>query len=151
MGSAHQQSWLGNKNPRNSEDLFLSNCLTAREVGLWAAGLMGLEDDQATAYAHALVNDFVTPGPLDIVQKLQADFQAKGIRISEHRIALAIDQRREAARKQISLRIWSKTPGDGGWERRIFPRLTLPPMVVPPCIKEWLERHKGTSGQPLKS
>lgn len=145
MGAVHQQSWLTSRNLYNSEDLFLTNCLTARAIGLWAAGLLGLEGDQAMTYAHALVIDFVTPGPLDIVQKLQTDFQAKGIKMSDHRISVMVDRQREAARRQVSLRIWSKKPGDGGWERRVYPRFVVPPMVIPPRLKRWLERHKGAN------
>ena len=143
MGVVHQQSWLTSRTLCNSEDLFLTNCLTIRAIGLWAANLLGLEGDKATTYAHALVIDFVTPGPLDIVQKLQTDFQEKGIKISDHRINVMIDRQREAARRQVTLRIWSKKPGDDGWERRTYPRFVVPPIVIPPRLERWLERHKG--------
>lgn len=150
MGSMHQPDWLRDLNPCHSEDLFLRNCLTAREVGLWAAGLMGLTGDEATDYAHTLVSDFVKPGPLDIVQKLQADFRAKGIEISDHRIAVTIEHHQDTARRQIAGRVWSKTPGDGGWERRIFPRIVVPPLVLPQCIRDWLQRHQGTGAFTFK-
>jgi hypothetical protein len=113
---------------------------------------MGLDDDKATTYAQTLVIDFVRPGPLDIVQKLRADFQAKGIEVSEHRINAVIERQRDSARRQISLRIWSKTPGDGGWERRTYPRrVMIPPMTVPPGLKRWLERHMAPEAGILPS
>jgi hypothetical protein len=108
---------------------------------------MGWEGDQATAYAEKLVTDFVKPGPLDIIQKLQADFRARGVKVSDHRINAVMEQHREAAGRRVSLRVWSRKPGDGGWERRRYPRFILPPMVIPPRLKEWLGRHMGTGAQ----
>ena len=142
MEAFRQQSWQKGRASGNSEDLFLTDCLTARAVGLWAASLLGLDGDQAAAYAYQLVVEFVRPGSVDIVQKLQADFRVKGVKVSDHRITVVADRQREAARRQVSLRIWSKKPGDGGWERRVYPRVVVPPMIVPPALGRWLERHK---------
>ena len=143
MGAAHQQSCLGARTSGESEDLFLTNCLTARAVGLWAAGLLGLEGDQATAYAESLVVESVKPSHLDLVRKVEDDLRAKGIEISEHRVERMIERERDDARRRVSLRVWSKKPGDGGWERRIHHRLVIPPLVIPPHLKQWLERHMG--------
>jgi len=107
---------------------------------------MGLKGDQATDYAHALMVDFVAPGPFDMVQRLQTDFRAKGIAVSEHRIVAVMERQREDARRRIALRIWSKKPGDGGWERRVYPRVIVPPMVVPPTLEQWRDRHKELTG-----
>lgn len=143
MGAAHQQSWQESRMSSAAEDLFFTNCLTTRGVGLWAAGLMGLEGERATAYAEALVTDFVRPGPLDIVKKIENDFRAHGVDMSEHRVDRVIERERDAASRRVSLRVWSKKPGDGGWERRIHRKFRMPPLVIPPHIKAWLERHFG--------
>ncbi len=142
MGSLHQQSWLKGAGACGSEELFLTNCLTARRLGLWAASIMEFEGDRANAYANALVNDFVNPGPLDIVERLSADFRAMGLDISWHRILLEVDRQREGARRQVSLRVWQKAREEGGWERRVRPRTNLPPMIIPPHLKRWLDRNK---------
>ena len=142
MGTAHQPNWLQGRTSCDPEELFLTNCVTTRAVGLWAAEVMGLTGAAATAYAEQLVIDFVRPGPLDIVEKLRADFLARGLEVSPHRIAAAIDRERNAAQNKVVMRVWSKKPGDGGWERRIFPRFMIPPMRLPPVLKRWLARHK---------
>ena len=114
----------------------------ARGIGVWASDLMGLPGDQATAYSRALECAFVRSGPSDLALKLQADFQAKGLSVSCHRIEEAINRQCEVARRKVALRVWSKKPGDGGWERRIFPRVRVPPQIVlPPVLKNWLDRH----------
>ncbi len=147
MAALDQGAWLRNDDHSNSEDLFLANCMMARAVGFWAADLLGVQGDQAETYAHALVMDFVKPGAFDIVQKLQTDFRAQGLDVSEHRIMAVLEQQRKEAQRRVALRIWSKAPGDGGWERRTHPRVIVPPMVVPPTLEQWLERHRESGGE----
>ena len=43
-------------------------------LGIWAAGLLGKEDNDAEAYAHAVVkSDFEEPGEDDVVRKVTED------------------------------------------------------------------------------
>lgn len=49
-------------------------------LGIWAAGLMGLEGDAVGAYAKEVVKaDFEEVGDNDVIRKVLADLTAKGI------------------------------------------------------------------------
>ncbi|MFV3127552.1 DUF1476 domain-containing protein [Niveispirillum sp. KHB5.9] len=91
-----------NKFKHDQEFLFRIYARRARLAGQWAAGLLGLTGDDATAYAKQIVAvDFEEPGHKDIVRKLLADFQAKGVDVSEHRIEKELDSLLETARQQL--------------------------------------------------
>ena len=69
-------------------------------VGLWAAGLMGIED--AETYAKAVVKaDFDEPGDEDVIRKVMADFQAHNVEMSEHRLRKHLEETLVEARRQI--------------------------------------------------
>ncbi len=56
-------------------------------LGLWAAEQLGLSGEEAQFYAKEVVKaDLVEPGEEDVVRKLRADFDAKGIEQSDHQI-----------------------------------------------------------------
>jgi hypothetical protein len=58
-----------------------------RLLGLWAAQQMGITGDAAQAYAREVIKaDLVQPGEEDVFRKIRADFDAKGIRESDHQI-----------------------------------------------------------------
>ena len=58
-----------------------------RLVGLWAAEQMGITGDAAQAYAREVIKaDLAQPGDDDVVQKIRADFDAKGVDQSDHQI-----------------------------------------------------------------
>src|SRR3546814_750421 len=84
---------------RDEELRFKATARRNKLLGLWAAEKMGLED--AEAYAREVVkSDFERPGDDDVLEKVLADLQAKGVDASEesvrmHMIALlavAVDQ-----------------------------------------------------------
>lgn len=79
--------------------------ITARRnklVGLWAAAQFGMSSADAEAYAKAVVmSDLEKAGDEDIVGKLLADFQAKGIEMTAHRIRRHIDEFAGEARRQV--------------------------------------------------
>lgn len=53
-------------------------------LGLWAAGELGLSGDEADAYAKTVIAaDMKEPGEEDVFRKVQGDFVAKGVAISE--------------------------------------------------------------------
>ena len=53
-------------------------------LGLWAAGLMGLEGEAVEAYAKDVVrSDFEAPGDDDVLRKVLDDLTGKGIEASE--------------------------------------------------------------------
>ena len=69
-------------------------------VGLWAAGTLGLSGDAADAYAKStVIADLEEAGDEDVVRKLVADLDAKGVAEAEVRAALA--EQSEIARRQI--------------------------------------------------
>ena len=71
-------------------------------LGLWAAGELGLKGDAAETYAKAVVAaDFERPGDDDVFEKIQKDFAAKGVVISDHMIRLKMDEWLETSKKQI--------------------------------------------------
>jgi len=126
----------------SSDDLFIANCETVRGLGLWAARLMALPEEDAVAYAQALEVAFIRPGPFDIVARLQADFRAKGLEVSEHRIAAEAERERETSVRKARLRVFKQKAGTGGWERRRSRRMEIRPPVLPPALKAWAERHR---------
>lgn len=71
-------------------------------IGLWAAGEMGIEGDAAQAYAKEVIAaDFEEVGDDDVIRKLHADFAAKGIEMSKHRIVRHLAECMSEARQQI--------------------------------------------------
>ena len=58
-----------------------------RQIGLWAAGLLGKSGDAAEAYAEEVVaSDFEEAGDEDVFRKLRTDFDAAGVAQSDHQI-----------------------------------------------------------------
>jgi len=79
---------------------FKVNSRRNKLLGLWAAKEMGLAD--ADAYAKTVVMaDFEKPGDSDVVDKVLADFKAKGIEMSEHRLRKHMSELMETARQQV--------------------------------------------------
>ena len=71
-------------------------------LGLWAADLMGITGDEAAAYAKEVVQaDFEEPGPEDVIRKVKADFEAKGVDKSDHQIRRQLDDLMIEAKQQI--------------------------------------------------
>ena len=63
---------------------FKANARRNKLLGLWAAELLGLEGDKAEEYAKEVVrSDFDEPGDEDVFRKVRADFDAKGVSISD--------------------------------------------------------------------
>jgi len=81
---------------------FKVNARRNRLLGLWAAKELGIPDAEAEAYAKTVVMaDFQKPGDDDVVEKIVADFEQKGLRINEHRVRKHMTELLEAARKQV--------------------------------------------------
>ncbi|MDP7028898.1 MAG: DUF1476 domain-containing protein [Phycisphaerales bacterium] len=72
------------KYAREQEQTFRLHARRDKLLGLWAAGLMGLEGEAAEAYAMTLVKaDLAEPGDDDVIRQARADLAAKGIEKSE--------------------------------------------------------------------
>lgn len=72
-------------------------------LGLWAAVELSLGGPEANAYAADLVSHHLDhPGLKDILTKIKADFEAKGITVSDHRIQGRLDDCLAEARAQLA-------------------------------------------------
>ncbi|MFC7333876.1 DUF1476 domain-containing protein [Rhodocista pekingensis] len=91
-----------NKFKHDEELQFRIFARRAKLIGLWAAEHLGLDGEDAAGYARQIVDvDFAEPGHRDILRHIHADFQAKGVDISEHRIEKEMETLLEEARRQI--------------------------------------------------
>ena len=71
-------------------------------LGHWAAGEMGLTDVEAEAYAKEVVqSDFLETGDHDVFRKIRKDFDAKGLKVSDHMIRVRMEELLAAAEEQM--------------------------------------------------
>jgi hypothetical protein len=92
-----------NKFQHDQDLLFKINSRRARLLGLWAAERLGITGDQAEAYALQLVAaDLEEAGHVTVIRRLQADFKAKGVELSDHRIGKEIERLWQVAHDQVA-------------------------------------------------
>ncbi|QEX18399.1 aldolase [Hypericibacter terrae] len=73
-----------------------------RLLGLWAARLLRLPAAEHDGYAKSLVmTEIDQHGSEAVIRKLLADFEDRGIEISEHRIRRHLTELQELARKEV--------------------------------------------------
>ncbi|HLI10506.1 MAG TPA: DUF1476 domain-containing protein [Alphaproteobacteria bacterium] len=71
-------------------------------LGQWVASKLGLKGADAEAYAKGLIaTDIEQPGDDYLVERIKADFKARDIDISEHRIRKHLAECDAEAREQI--------------------------------------------------
>jgi hypothetical protein len=71
-------------------------------LGHWAAEKLGLTGAAADAYAkEVIIADFEEPGDEDVFRKLRKDFDAKGVKESDHQIRRTMQELLERAVAQI--------------------------------------------------
>ena len=81
---------------------FKANARRNKLFGHWAAEKLGLAGAEAEAYAKAVVMaDFEEAGDDDVFRKVNTDFQAKGVALSEHQIRRTMDELMDQAVAQI--------------------------------------------------
>lgn len=69
-----------------------------KALGMWAAEKLGLTGAEAEAYALSLIEaDLQEAGDEDVYVKVKADFDAKGVDVSEHRIRRTMEELLAAA------------------------------------------------------
>ena len=91
-----------NKYAHDQELEFKATARRNKLLGLWAAGLMGLEGEDAQAYAKAVIKaDFEEVGHEDVFRKIRGDFDAKGVDQSDHQSRRHMDELLDEARRQI--------------------------------------------------
>ena len=81
---------------------FKANARRNKLLGLWAAEKLGLSGDAANAYAKEVVMaDFEESGDGDVLKKVRADLEAKGIAQSEQDIRRTMNDLMEKAIAEI--------------------------------------------------
>lgn len=71
-------------------------------LGLWLAEQFGMTGAEAEAYAkEVVVSDFERPGDDDVVEKVLADCQAKGLDLDEHKIRRHMETLAAEAAEQV--------------------------------------------------
>jgi hypothetical protein len=77
---------------------FKANARRNKYLGHWAAQKLGLSDAEADAYAKAVViADFEEAGDDDVFGKIRKDFDAKGVKESDHQIRRTMTELMEKA------------------------------------------------------
>lgn len=91
-----------NKFQHDEELLFRIRAKRDKLVGLWAAGLLGLVEGDADAYARQIIEqDMETKGPHDIRDRIVADLKAAQVDISEHRVEKEMEHLLDVARERV--------------------------------------------------
>jgi hypothetical protein len=77
---------------------FKANARRNKYLGHWAAQKLGLSGAEADAYAKAVViADFEEAGDDDVFGKIRKDFDAKGVKESDHQIRRTMTELMEKA------------------------------------------------------
>jgi hypothetical protein len=72
---------------------FKANARRNKLLGLWAAEKLGLPDAEAAAYAkEVVIADLEEAGDDDVFRKIRKDFDAKGVKESDHQIRRTMDE-----------------------------------------------------------
>lgn len=86
----------------DEEMRFKLNARSVRNFGLWAAKELGLSGADAEAYAQQVIDaDFDEPGIADVLRKVKADLDAKGIAHSEHHLENEFNRIRDEAAQAL--------------------------------------------------
>lgn len=91
-----------NKYAHDEQLKFKVEARCCKLVGLWAAEQMGLDQDEAQAYAREVVSaNLEEAGFEDIKRKMRPDFEAKGVEITDHMLDSMIEKYFEQAKVQV--------------------------------------------------
>ena len=73
-----------------------------RLLGLWAGGLMGLENEHLEDYAAAVVrSESAPPEDEDVQRKVARDLAGAGLKVSEDQVRGKMDELQAVARGQV--------------------------------------------------
>lgn len=82
---------------------FKAQARRAKIVGRWAAGLIGLADDEAEAYAKSVVvADLEEAGEEDLFRKIRADLDLHAVQLSDHQIRAKMEEALAEARASVA-------------------------------------------------
>jgi hypothetical protein len=86
----------------DQEQEFRAGARRNRMLGQWAAGLMGLSEENVEEYAKAVVkSDFELPGDDDVLRKVFEDLKGSGVAVSEGEVRMKMDELLAQAREQL--------------------------------------------------
>lgn len=86
----------------DQQALFRATMRRNKLLGMWAADLLGLAGDDAEAYAKTVVmSDLEEPGDDDVIRKVVADFDAKGVAKTREDIKKQLEALMPVAVEQI--------------------------------------------------
>jgi hypothetical protein len=71
-------------------------------VGLWAAGLMGLTDDAAKAYALSVIEAAIDNPEQDIADKIANDLAARSVAVSAAEVRTQVALLQDKARAELN-------------------------------------------------
>jgi hypothetical protein len=81
---------------------FKANARRNKLLGLWAAQKLGMSGAEAEAYAkEVIIADLEEAGDDDVFRKIRKDFDAKGVKDSDHQIRRTMDELMAAAIAQL--------------------------------------------------
>jgi hypothetical protein len=81
---------------------FKAQARRAKLVGLWAAKLMTMDDEEAAAYAKSVVlADLEENGEEDLFRKIRIDLENAAVAQSDHQIRARMAELLDEARAQI--------------------------------------------------
>ena len=89
---------LDSKIARDEELDLLAKAQRNRQLGLWAAGKMGLEGPHVDEYANAIVK---SEADEDVLRKVAKDLSASGLKVSEGEVMGKMDEFLAIARDQM--------------------------------------------------
>ena len=86
----------------DAELRFKAEARRNRLFGLWVAELLGLSGADAETYAKEVVlSDLDEPGVEDVLRKVRADLEAKGVEVSDHRLRRRLEELLVEALEQV--------------------------------------------------
>jgi hypothetical protein len=102
-GFDDRESSFENKFKHDKELEFKATARRNKLLGLWAANLLGIHGAEAETYAKSVVKaDLEKPGDQDVVDKVMADFKARGVELSEHRLRKQMSELMTTAVAQVN-------------------------------------------------
>lgn len=101
-GFDDRESAYENKYAHDEKVGFDVEARCSKLFGLWAAEQLGLQDENAKTYALSVVeSNLEEPGFDDVLRKVRADFDEKGLEISDHIMHVELDKAFEEAKRQL--------------------------------------------------
>ena len=91
-----------NKYAHDKEIDFKVQARTTKLLALWAAGLLGMTEADATHYATQMVEtNLEKTGIEDVVKRIAMDFHAKDVRMTDRDIRDELERKQTLAREQL--------------------------------------------------